>query len=53
VGSVDTGVRVDSGDRVNITVTAEYNAAVKLIPIPSRTITSTSTRTILGIVDVD
>ena len=52
-GSVDTGVSVSSGDRVNVTVTAEYNAAVKLIPIPSRTITSTSSRTILGIVDVD
>ena len=53
VGSVDPNIKVSSGDRVTITVTAQYRTAVKLIPIPSRTITSTSSRTILGIVDVD
>jgi Flp pilus assembly protein TadG len=54
-GSVDTGVVVNSGpdlDRVLVTVTATYSPMVNLIPIGSRTITSSSARTILGIIDM-
>jgi Flp pilus assembly protein TadG len=56
-GDVDTGVQVNniSGmiDRVHVTVSATYNPWTNLIPIPSRTITSSSARTILGMVDVE
>ena len=48
---VDTGVSVNSGtdlDRVNVTVSANYSPMVNLIPIGSRTITSSSARTIFG-----
>ena len=45
----DTGVTVDSGSRVTVTVTASYKPVVKLIPIGQKTFTATSTRTILGI----
>ena len=54
-GSVDTGVVVNSGpdpDRVRVTVIATYSPMVNLIPIGSRTITASSARTILGIVDM-
>lgn len=50
---VDTGVTVESGDRVTVTVTADYEPVLALIPIPGRTITSISSRTILGILDLD
>jgi Flp pilus assembly protein TadG len=43
---------VATGDRVKVTVTAQYKPMVKLIPIPARTITSSSSRTILGIIDL-
>jgi Flp pilus assembly protein TadG len=42
-----------TGDRVNITVTATYSPMVNLVPITSRTFTSTSSRTILGIVQLE
>ena len=45
----DPHITVDSEYRVTVTVSATYTRLVALIPIPSRTITSTSTRTILGI----
>jgi Flp pilus assembly protein TadG len=54
-GSVDTGVSINSGtnlDRVYITVSADYSPMVTLIPINSRTITSSSARTILGYQDL-
>ncbi len=41
-----------SGDRVNVTVTATYGPVVKLIPINPRNITSKSSRTILGILQL-
>ena len=44
---------VSTGDRVKVTVAAQYKPMLKLIPIPSRTITSSSSRTILGIIDLD
>lgn len=46
---VDTGVKVNSGDRVEVIVTVRYEPMVKLIPITPRDITSSSRRTILGI----
>jgi Flp pilus assembly protein TadG len=55
-GSVDTGVVVNAGstfDRVQVQVSAQYDPMVSLIPIDSRTITSSSARTILGYVDLD
>lgn len=54
-GTVDTGVSINSGtnlDRVYITVSANYSPMVTLIPINSRTITSSSARTILGYQDL-
>jgi Flp pilus assembly protein TadG len=44
---------VSTGDRVKVTVAAQYKPMVKLIPIPPRTITSSSSKTILGIIDLD
>jgi len=44
---------VTTGDRVKVVVAAQYKPMLKLIPIPSRTITSSSSRTILGIIDLD
>jgi Flp pilus assembly protein TadG len=54
-GAVDTLVDVNSGtdrDRVKITVTAQYSPMLRLIPLRSRTFTSTSARTILGIYEL-
>ena len=55
-GTVDTGVAVNTGtdlDRVNVTVSANYSPMLNLIPIGSRTITSSSTRTIIGLADLE
>ena len=52
-GGEETGVDVGTGDRVTVVVTADYKPMLNLIPITSRTITSTSSRTILGIIDLD
>jgi Flp pilus assembly protein TadG len=49
----DVTAAVSSEDRVIVTVTKIYNPLLALLPIPSRTITSSSSRTILGIVDLD
>lgn len=46
---VDTAVKVSSGDRVQVIVTATYKPMVKLIPFSTRTITATSYRTYLGV----
>jgi Flp pilus assembly protein TadG len=43
---------VSSGDRVTVTITAQYKPMLKLIPIPARPIKSVSSRTILGIVNL-
>jgi Flp pilus assembly protein TadG len=53
VSGEDPDVSVLSGDRVTVTVTANYSPMVNLVPITSRTFTSTSARTILGIFDLD
>ena len=52
-GTVDSGVVVSSGDRVLVTVSAQYKPMLKLIPLSSRTFTSSSSRTILGILELD
>lgn len=55
-GSVDTGVSINTGtnfDRATVTITTVYRPMVNLVPIPQRTITSTSSRTILGILQLD
>jgi len=44
---------VDSGSRVTVTAQATYTPMVSLIPISPRTISSTSSRTILGIFELD
>ncbi len=41
-----------TGDRVTVTVAATYKPLVKLIPISQRTFTSTTSRTILGILNL-
>ncbi|HLO17303.1 MAG TPA: TadE family protein [Anaerolineales bacterium] len=48
----DPGVFISPGDRVQVTVTATYTPLVKLIPLAPKTITSTSARTILGIINL-
>jgi Flp pilus assembly protein TadG len=51
----DTTVSVNTGtslDRVKVTVTATYRPLIRLIPIRTRTINSSSARTILGIFDL-
>ena len=47
---VDTSVNPASGDRILVTVNAQFDLIVPIIPIDSRTIVSSSARTILGIV---
>jgi len=54
-GATDSAVVVNSGtnvDRATITVSANYKPMVKLLPLPTRTITSMSSRTILGILEL-
>ncbi|HET9907158.1 MAG TPA: TadE/TadG family type IV pilus assembly protein [Anaerolineales bacterium] len=54
--NVDTAVHVNSGaepDRVIVTISTDYSPMITLIPISSRTITSSSARTILGILDLN
>ncbi|MDX1417827.1 MAG: TadE/TadG family type IV pilus assembly protein [Candidatus Promineifilaceae bacterium] len=49
---VDTDVVVSSGDRVTVSVSVQYRPMLRLIPIGDRTIVSTSSRTILGIINL-
>ncbi|MFT3893906.1 MAG: TadE/TadG family type IV pilus assembly protein [Anaerolineales bacterium] len=49
---VDSDVSVTSGDRVHVTVSATYRPMVRLIPLPTKTFTSSSYRTIFGVVSV-
>lgn len=49
----DTTIVVNTGqDRVKVTVSASYSPLTKLLPIGTQTITSSSTRTILGYANV-
>lgn len=50
---VDGDVSVTSGDRVHVTVSATYRPMVRLIPLPTKTFTASSYRTIFGIVNVN
>lgn len=43
---------VGTGDRVEVTVTIQYSPMVSLVPLQSRTITSSNARTILGIINL-
>jgi Flp pilus assembly protein TadG len=49
----DSDIKVDSGYLVTVTVTASYKPVVNLIPIGQKNFTATSSRTILGIFDLD
>ena len=49
----DADIDVDTGDRVTVTVSVDYEPVISLIPLGDRTFTATSSRTILGIVDLD
>lgn len=55
VGGEDSDIfnSIGSGDRVTVTVTADYDAFISLIPIQDRTIMSKSSRTILAIIDLN
>jgi hypothetical protein len=46
-------LKITSGDRVKVTITASYRPIVTLIPLRARTITSASSRTILGVFELD
>jgi Flp pilus assembly protein TadG len=52
-GTVDNLITADPGDRVRVIVTAQYDPMLDLIPISSQTITSSSSRTIFGIVGLE
>lgn len=55
-GDLDPAVMINTGsdpDRINVTVSTTYTAWINLLPIDSRTITSSSARTILGYVEVE
>jgi hypothetical protein len=49
----DPDINVDTGDRVTVTVSADYDPILTLLPLPSRTFTASSSRTILGVLDLD
>jgi Flp pilus assembly protein TadG len=49
-GTVDPAYFISSEDRVLVTVTAEYRPYTRLVPFGSRTLVSSSARTILGYV---
>lgn len=52
-GGEDDDVIASSGDRVTVTVSTDYNPLVNLLPFQTRTISATSSRTILGIFELD
>jgi len=52
VSQVDPNVKVSSGNRVTVKVTVKYTPMLKLVPITSRDIVASSSRTILGVVDL-
>jgi Flp pilus assembly protein TadG len=49
----EANINVETGDRVTVTVSADYDPILTLLPIPSRTFTASSSRTILGVYDLD
>ena len=52
-GGEDPDIDVDTGDRVTVTVSADYEPVLSILPLGARTFTATSSRTILGIVELD
>lgn len=48
----DITSKVDTGDRVEVTVTVQYRPMINFVPIDPQNIESVSARTILGIVDI-
>ena len=52
VSGEDGDISVDTGDRVEVTVQADYEPMVRLVPIGNRTFTSSSARTFLGYVEL-
>ena len=54
-GQVDPGPqqKIDTGDRVKVTVTIQYKPMVNLVPIEGRPIKSETARTVLGIIKLD
>lgn len=48
----DPQVFVESGDRIQVTVTGAYRPLITLIPFPARTFTSSSARTVLGVFEL-
>lgn len=52
-GGEDTDITASSGDRVTVMVSTNYTPLVKLLPFQTRTISATSSRTILGIFELD
>ena len=52
-GDIDPGYFVTSGDRIVITVTAQYTPYTKLVPWGARTFISSSARTILSFVELE
>jgi Flp pilus assembly protein TadG len=44
--------KLDTGARVTVTVQANYSPILKLLPIASRTFTATSSRTLMGVYDL-
>jgi Flp pilus assembly protein TadG len=51
-GSIDTGVSVVAGDRVLVTITTAFNPIVPLVGLTPKTLSSSSARTIIGIVSL-
>ncbi|NWG33112.1 MAG: Ig-like domain repeat protein [Chloroflexi bacterium] len=52
-GTADTGVSAITGDRINVTINYRYNAIVpSLVPFISRTMTASSSRTLLLTISV-
>lgn len=49
----DPDISVDSNYRVKVTVTASYKPVIKLIPFGQKNFSAISSRTILGIFDLD
>jgi len=49
----DGDISVTTGDIVEVQVSASYSPMVNIVPLDSRSITTTSRRTILGIIDIN
>jgi Flp pilus assembly protein TadG len=49
----EANINVETGDRVTVSVRATYNPMLSLLPLGTRTFTATSSRTILGVHELD